>query len=592
MRKSLPFFPRVQNRGFLARSIRLTSTKRHYTVQLAGLAHRPPTAQAATPLPGTYPVPVIVDSGTTLSLLPQDLVDALAAQFPGAESDGQGGYRVPCTYRTQPGTVVFTLAGTNTSAPVIVRVTYADFIWDSGRDCYLGAWNDPAVGVYILGDTFLRGAYVVFDQESDALFIADYVPCGGGASDLVPVPAGPDQAALIPGNCVPAGGAGGGGGAGSEPTSSASLASGAPSSSVTALDPSANPPGPVSVSSSSVTFLPTTSVSSTSSGSSGLSSTTSIPSTFANTPQSSPSPSGTVTASASGLGVDRNAVPADGSGSSSSGGVARVTTRSTITSTITNRIVYTVTACPPSDAGCTVGQLATSTAVRTTTFCPEMAPTPGPALPPGVAPAPGAAGGGGGGAVIVTVQEQCHTSTFAVTSCAPDASAACTVGMTTTATYTQYRTVTAPAVAAAAVTTGADYTAGAPAVPPVAQVGAAPGPGPAAGQQPSGAPYGNETTTSGTAGETPETDGDVDSLASGNIAGDGSESVDFPSVVAIFPAGATDRIRGTGTGTGLSGNAAATGLVVVAGAGRTGGTTMAWAVGLGAVLVGGAVGLV
>ncbi|OTB18062.1 hypothetical protein K445DRAFT_365066 [Daldinia sp. EC12] len=146
------------------------------------------------------PLQVVVDSGTTLSLLPESVVSAIAAGFPGAERDGNGGYKVPCDLRnTTEGRVDFELRGDGNNK-VKISVSYSDFIWYGGNECFLGAWYTGDVGVWILGDTFLRGAYVTFDQDNNALYMANYVSCGEG-SNLVPVPAGPDAAANIPGSC-------------------------------------------------------------------------------------------------------------------------------------------------------------------------------------------------------------------------------------------------------------------------------------------------------------------------------------------------------------------------------------------------------
>lgn len=151
----------------------------------------------------------------------------------------------------------------------------------------------------------------------------------------------------------------------------------------------------------------------------------------------------------------------------------------TITRTITNYIVATVTACPPtavtSVPTCVLGQVTTRTSVYVTTICPEETAKPVPAsggtgaavTAPAPAPTPAMGGGPGagagaaaaqapqgdqGGVVFVTVTEQCHTSTYAVTSCASNA-AGCTVGMTTTQLYTEYRTVTTTAPALQAIQT-------------------------------------------------------------------------------------------------------------------------------------------
>lgn len=108
-----------------------------------------------------------MDSGTTLSLLPQALVEALAAQFPGTTSDGHGGYKVPCSYQQQPGTVSFSLATSFSGAgsTLTINLPYAEFVWNAGNDnCYLGAWYDTSVSVHILDDTPWRLRYLCAAQ--------------------------------------------------------------------------------------------------------------------------------------------------------------------------------------------------------------------------------------------------------------------------------------------------------------------------------------------------------------------------------------------------------------------------------------------
>ncbi|KAI3331101.1 aspartic peptidase domain-containing protein [Ustulina deusta] len=130
----------------------------HYKITLNSLAHRPPGSGVSTPfIDSNLPVSVIVDSGTTLSLLPEPIVKKLAAQFPGAEPDGAGGYRVDCAYQSLGGSVDFSFLSENET--VTINVGYRDFIWNSGGDCFLGVWSSNDLGVWILGDTFLRGAY-------------------------------------------------------------------------------------------------------------------------------------------------------------------------------------------------------------------------------------------------------------------------------------------------------------------------------------------------------------------------------------------------------------------------------------------------
>ncbi|KAI1633054.1 aspartic peptidase domain-containing protein [Biscogniauxia mediterranea] len=184
----------------------------HYKITLNSLFHRPDASSPPTPLlDSNLPLPVVLDSGTTLSLLPESVVSALAARFPGATPDGDGGYTVPCSLQeTGEGSVDFDFLspgggrGNSTGSRVTISVSYRDFIWKSGdgadAKCFLGAVHAEDIGVWILGDTFLRGAYVSFDQTNNALYMSNYRTCGQGPN-LVAVPAGPDAAAQIPGSC-------------------------------------------------------------------------------------------------------------------------------------------------------------------------------------------------------------------------------------------------------------------------------------------------------------------------------------------------------------------------------------------------------
>ncbi|KAI0104711.1 aspartic peptidase domain-containing protein [Nemania sp. FL0031] len=426
----------------------------HYRVQLHSLSHRAPGARDATPLTDpTLPVSVIVDSGTTLSLLPEPIVNKLAAQFPGAQSDGNGGYRVDCAYQEKDGSVDFGfLAGKET---VVINVAYKDFVWNSGGDCFLGAWFSDDLDVWILGDAFLRGAYVTFDQTNNALFMSNQVSCGNGQSNLVAVPAGPDAAGRIPGACPeihapPPPASPSPSSTSAAPFAEGSVSGGDATSLTSSAGPSLNPVEP--------TDLRTLTVSISASSSSS---------------SASPAP---------GSGDPKVLPEASGAGES---GAATMT----VTGTVTRAVVYTKTACPDSVTDCPLrGKVATRFETIVTTFCPEHdhASRPGP-TPTGVAteavlvtessaPAAAAAstsvtkigdtGSWNGGEDRAHHQQQQQqqqgqqqqgqaeeggrnqimttaytaTTTYAITSCNP-ADAACTIGKTTTRAITLVKTV-------------------------------------------------------------------------------------------------------------------------------------------------------
>ncbi|KAI0475093.1 aspartic peptidase domain-containing protein [Xylariaceae sp. FL0804] len=406
----------------------------HYKVSLTSIAVRQPGASSATPLStspssassGTdpsatagLPLAVVVDSGTTLSLLPEDMVAALAAQFPGAASDDRGGYTVDCGFRSQDGVVEFGFAG-----GLNIGVRYADFVWDSGNNqCFLGAWYSGDVGAWILGDTFLRGAYVTFDQDNNALYMAEYTPCGD-SSHLVPVPAGPDAASRIPGSCRddrrrPGPGAGHPDHMSAVP---ADRAAASPSSSAPASPPSSSPPPQSSMTMTvtrAVVYTPSTCANN--GGAASCAPTT----RFETVVETMPCPSSSSSSSA----------PATAAGAAAPTGSAAAAGRF--------RVV------PESRAP--VGMMSASASASAAAVSTKEL----------------AAEGVGAAAATMTTTMQTSTTVFAVSSCAASEQASCTPGMTSTRVVTLVETVRVVPVAAAASSSAA---AAAPSLRPVAAV--------------------------------------------------------------------------------------------------------------------------
>lgn len=104
-------------------------------------------------------VPVFLDSGATMSYLPTHIHRALVGSFPEAQYESQTGYYlVPCGITELEGSIDFYFSGKT------IRVPLNDFIWQVEEYCILGV--QPNDEEPILGDTFLRAAYVVYDQVS------------------------------------------------------------------------------------------------------------------------------------------------------------------------------------------------------------------------------------------------------------------------------------------------------------------------------------------------------------------------------------------------------------------------------------------
>ncbi|KAK4681270.1 hypothetical protein QC764_105960 [Podospora pseudoanserina] len=142
-----------------------------YWVQMKSVGITTPNKVVATYEYST--MPALLDTGSTWSYLPQHIFDSLQDDFNATLSE-DGSLEVPCSIVDQPGTVDFTFGD------LTIQVPYSEFIsqLEPGY-CALGVL--PRKGSYdraVLGDSFLRSAYVIFDQTNQHLYMASYHDCG------------------------------------------------------------------------------------------------------------------------------------------------------------------------------------------------------------------------------------------------------------------------------------------------------------------------------------------------------------------------------------------------------------------------------
>ncbi|ROW02148.1 hypothetical protein VSDG_02362 [Cytospora chrysosperma] len=142
-------------------------------------------------------LPVFLDSGGTLSRLPTELFASIGSAFPGAQYDSyEGAFVVDCSVAEEEGSVDFGFGNK------VISVPFKDFIWQPGTDedvCMLGILPDDEEPV--LGDSFLRAAYVVYDQDNRNLHLAQAANCG---SNLVAFSSGEDAVPSVAGDCTAA----------------------------------------------------------------------------------------------------------------------------------------------------------------------------------------------------------------------------------------------------------------------------------------------------------------------------------------------------------------------------------------------------
>ncbi|OCK95553.1 candidapepsin-4 precursor [Cenococcum geophilum 1.58] len=115
-------------------------------------------------------VPVLLDSGSSLMYLPDDLVTSLYTQFNAQYDDSQGAAFVDCSLADDTTTLDFTFSSPTISVPMNELVIVAGY--QRGQPvCILGI-SPAGESTCVLGDTFLRSAYVVYDLSNNEISLA------------------------------------------------------------------------------------------------------------------------------------------------------------------------------------------------------------------------------------------------------------------------------------------------------------------------------------------------------------------------------------------------------------------------------------
>ncbi|KAL8279849.1 hypothetical protein RQP46_007699 [Phenoliferia psychrophenolica] len=115
----------------------------------------------------------ILDTGTTLIVAPQADAEAVHAAIPGAASDGQGGFTVPCTTTAS---IALTFGGQSfTIQPS--DLTFLPETNDLTGACVSGisAGSVGGANEWLVGDVFLKNVYFATDVQSNTIGLAPSV---------------------------------------------------------------------------------------------------------------------------------------------------------------------------------------------------------------------------------------------------------------------------------------------------------------------------------------------------------------------------------------------------------------------------------
>jgi hypothetical protein len=126
-----------------------------------------------TPLSSSvFPIPVLLDSGTSLTYLPTNIFNEFAKVFNAVDSSGE--LIIDCSFKTTQsrGYVAFTFGDSSGMATINVPIDELILaIPGDSKNCLLGVM-EGSDDTYILGDVFLRSAYVIYDLTHNQIGLA------------------------------------------------------------------------------------------------------------------------------------------------------------------------------------------------------------------------------------------------------------------------------------------------------------------------------------------------------------------------------------------------------------------------------------
>lgn len=135
-------------------------------------------------LVSTTPFAAVLDSGTTLTYLPQPIMDSLASLLKAKFSTAYNLYELSCEYLTSSAYVVYNFSGAQIGVPLSELVIPA-----GNSQCLLGVLpvsNDVRdVPEAILGDNFLRHAYIVYNLDDYEISLAQVQYSSNSNIDII-----------------------------------------------------------------------------------------------------------------------------------------------------------------------------------------------------------------------------------------------------------------------------------------------------------------------------------------------------------------------------------------------------------------------
>lgn len=144
---------------------------------------------------------VTLDSGSTLSYLPQNVTSAIITGLGAVYVPAAQVYVAPCVYRTASASLAFQFGGSN-GPTIAVKLSqllgdyFSGDLFDDGNEACtvnigsLSKMETNALDTVILGDSFLRSAYAVYDLDNNEISLAQAKFDQTGTSNIQAIPSG------------------------------------------------------------------------------------------------------------------------------------------------------------------------------------------------------------------------------------------------------------------------------------------------------------------------------------------------------------------------------------------------------------------
>lgn len=169
----------------------------NYTAMLVPLTSVSASSSSGTDvLASNGALPAVLDSGTTLTYLPQDLAELAWEEAGAVWTPEAGGACVPCSFSSSNGVFVYQFGGSG-GPSINVSMSELTMPLSSGPApqfpsgpyqgqgaCLFGIQNTTGEP-FLLGDTFLRSAYVVYDLVNNEIALAQ-TDFDATSSNIVP----------------------------------------------------------------------------------------------------------------------------------------------------------------------------------------------------------------------------------------------------------------------------------------------------------------------------------------------------------------------------------------------------------------------